>query len=294
MKSIGMSFYKACAGQLSGLGLRRFAAVNRLNELVLKLVKERTAEVHGHKMFLDRQDSLDLSVNQIYEPFETELVQRLIRPGDTVLDIGANIGYYTLLFARLVGGSGKVFAFEPDPENFALLKRNVEINGYRNVTLVNAAVSRQSGRLKLYLSEENKGDHRIYASGEDRPSIEIAAVALDDYFVNNPAEVNFIKMDVQGAEGRVMQGMERLLKRCSACQIIFEFWPLGMRRAGDEAKDVVKQLIRHGFTIHLIDEPQKRVLAVEPERLLEEFSVARGNQTNLLANRNIPAQSALT
>ena len=289
MKSIGRSFYKACAGQLSGLGLRRFATVNRLNELVLKLVKGSTAEVHGHKMFLDRRDSLDLSVNQVYEPFETELVQRLIKPGDTVLDIGANIGYYTLLFARLVGSSGKVFAFEPDPENFALLKRNVEINGYQNVTLVNAAVSRQSGELKLYLSSENKGDHRIYASGEDRPSIEITAVALDDYFMSNPVKVNFIKMDVQGAEGQVMQGMECLLERGSAGQIIFEFWPLGMRRAGDEAKDVVKQLIRHGFTIHLIDERQERVMAVTPERLLQEFSVAKGNQTNLLAIRSNPA-----
>ncbi len=85
--------------------------------------------VLGHRMFLDRFDSLSLSVVGRHEQCITELVQQIIKPGDIVLDIGANIGYYTLIFARCVGPTGHVYAFEPDPGSFALLQKNVQING---------------------------------------------------------------------------------------------------------------------------------------------------------------------
>src|SRR5262249_42101912 len=155
-----------------GFGLRRFAAVNRVNDWVLSRVKTRRAIVDGHIMYLDARDSLDLSLNHVYEPFETELVQSLVHENDTVVDVGANIGYYTLIFARLVGPRGRVFAFEPDPGNFALLKKNVEANRYKNVVLVNAALSDEPATLKLYLSEENRGDHRIYPSDDQRRTIQ--------------------------------------------------------------------------------------------------------------------------
>src|SRR5262249_29206299 len=202
MSAVGLSVYRLCARRLSGLGLRKFAVVNRFNDWVLGRVKSRSARVNGHLMHLDARDSLDLSLNGVYEPFETELIQSLIHEGDTVLDIGANIGYYTLIFARRVGTAGRVFAFEPDPENFALLKSNVEANGYKNVVLVNAALSNQSGTLRLYLCDENRGDHRIYPSGDGRRAIEIPALTGDEY-LKDVSDVRFIKMDVQGAEGRV-------------------------------------------------------------------------------------------
>ena len=71
----------------------------------------------------------------------TDVVTKEIQPGDTVLDLGANIGYFTLLFAKLVGNNGIVFAFEPEPQNIALLTKNIKINNYKNVTLVPKAVS---------------------------------------------------------------------------------------------------------------------------------------------------------
>jgi len=86
------------------------------------------------------------------------------------------------------------------------LKKNVEINGYKNVELVQRAVSNKTGKIKLYLCEDNTGDHRIYDLHDERKSIEIEAIRLDDYFKNYNGAVDFIKMDIQGAEGGQFKG----------------------------------------------------------------------------------------
>ncbi|SRR6266545_2940317 len=98
------------------------------------------AIVHGHRMVLhdparDRFIAPSLLHAGCFKPFETELVMNEVRPGDVVVDVGAHIGYFTLLLAALVGPKSRVFAFEPDPDNFALLCRNVELNGSDPVLL---------------------------------------------------------------------------------------------------------------------------------------------------------------
>ena len=180
----------------------------------------------GHKMYLDAVDSLLLSMRGIYEPEETKLVESLVHRGHVVVDIGANIGYCTLQFAQLVGGTGKVIAFEPDPENFELLRRNVDANGY-DVTLERRAVSDVAGRLRLYKSILNRADYRNFDSHDGRPSLEIDAVRLDDY-LRNLSRVDFIKMDIQGAEGLALDGMIALLERSPGVKILTEFWPQGL------------------------------------------------------------------
>lgn len=131
MRKILLSLYKAMVKILSGHGIGKFYPIKIANAFLIRRLKSNVAMVMGHKMFLDCKDSLNLSINNgIYEEFETNIVKEEIKKGDIVLEIGANIGYYTLIFAKLVGEKGKVFAFEPDPTNFALLKKNIEINGY--------------------------------------------------------------------------------------------------------------------------------------------------------------------
>src|SRR5437870_2877368 len=114
-----------------------------------------------------------LARGQSYEPFETQWIQYLVRPGDVVLDIGAHIGYYTTLLSQLVGVHGKVVAFEPDPTNFTLLQQNVARIACTNVTLYNLALSDRNGTVALYLSADNAGDHRIWRPLETRPSIPV-------------------------------------------------------------------------------------------------------------------------
>ena len=262
-----------------------FYPVKAINSFIISHLESSFAEVQGHKMFLDSKDSLRLSINGVYEPLETEIVQKEIKSGNVVLDIGANIGYYTLIFAKLVGEKGKVFAFEPDPDNFALLKKNIKINGYRNVILVQKAVSNKSGKLKLYLCEDNPGDHRIYNSHDSRKSVEIEAIRLDDYFKDYDGKIDFIKMDIQGAEGGAIQGMLNLLKKNKTIKIVSEFWPVGLKRFGIDPDEYLKLLIEFGFRLYEVNEQEKKIKPVNIPKLLEIYTLEKENETNLLCIR---------
>ena len=255
-----------------------------VDNFIVSLLKSDFAEVQGHKMFLDSKDDLRLSIHGVVEPFETELVKKGIKEGDVVLDIGANIGYYTLIFAKLVGEEGKVFAFEPEPENFALLKKNVEINGYKNVILVQKAVSNKTGRTKLYLCEESAGDHRIYDWLDGRQSIEIEVIRLDDYFKDYDGKIDFIKIDIQGAESEAIQGMSNLLDKNKTVKIITEFAPLWLKRSGIEPEEFLKLLQKHDFKLYRVDKQKIKPL-INLRKLLQIYTPENDNFTSLLCLR---------
>lgn len=287
MSSLGMTLYRRGSALLAGRGLRRFALVNRLNALVLRCVRPREALVLGHRMLLDRRDSLELSLRGIYEPLETRLAEELVPPGGCVVDIGANIGYYTLLCARRAGPAGQIYAFEPEPENFSLLQQNVRRNSYSNVQMENTAVSDATGSLTLFISRENHGDHRVYAcESEARDRVSIRAVRLDDYFADDPPLIDLVKMDIQGAEGRALDGMKTLLQCRPPRAILTEFWPLGMRRAGTNASDMLRSLEASGYRLVHLDERRGKAVAISAAELLDRFTEVNGHQTNLLARRD--------
>ncbi|MEM4282315.1 MAG: FkbM family methyltransferase [Candidatus Woesearchaeota archaeon] len=285
MRKVLVSIYKGLTKILSGYGIGTFYPIRVANNFIRSHLKLSFTEVQGHKMFLDSKDSLNLSIDGIYEPFETDLVKKVIKKGNVVLDIGANIGYYTLIFAKLVGKEGKVFAFEPDPTNFSLLKKNVEINCYKNVVLVQKAVSNKTGKVKLYLSETNKGDHRIYDSHDGRKSIEVEVIQLDDYFKNYNGKVDFIKIDIQGAEWGAVQGMLNLLKKNKTVKIVTEFWPIGLKRFGIGPDAYLKLLIELGFKLYEVNEQEKRIKPVNIPKLLEAYPPEKDDYTNLLCMR---------
>lgn len=246
------------------------------------------SRVFGHEMFLDPTDSIVsplLLRDGYFEPYETTLIESEIRPGDTVLDIGANIGYYTLIFARLVGEHGRVYAFEPDPTNFRLLKKNVRANGYHNVVFVNKAVADVSGTMSLYLCPDNKGDHRLFDSHDDRQSITIETTTLDELFSEFQGEIHFIKMDIQGSEARAVRGMENLLRKHRDLRIMTEFWPAGLRRSGIGAPEYLSDLERHGFRLFRIDEEGETTEPTSPEELLSLFPDDREAFSNLYCAR---------
>ena len=266
---------------LKGTGIGSFYPIN----LLLNHLKSDVSVVYNHKMFLDVSDTLGLSLNGSYEEFETELVKKEVQREDVVLDIGANIGYYTLIFAKLVGEKGKVYAFEPDPTNFKLLKKNVLINGYKNVIFVQKAVSQKNGIVKLYLCDDNKGDHRIYDSGDDRHFLAIESIRLDNYFCGKNRKINFIKMDIQGAEGLALQGMTDILKRNDELKIISEFWPIGLKRSGTTPFSFLKLLLDHGFKLNELNEKNKMIIQITRQELLEKYKVSEESYTNLLCTR---------
>jgi FkbM family methyltransferase len=246
-----------------------------------------SAVVQGHRMFLhpparDRYVSPVLAAGAPYEPFETEWLHNLIRPGDCVLDLGAHVGYYTLLLARLVGPYGRACAFEPDPANFALLQRNVAANGYRHVELFPQAAADRTGPARLYLSGDNAGDHRVWAPAEERPSVPIETVELDRLFGDARPPFDFVKLDVQGAEYAAARGMRGLLGRPGRRYLVTEFWPLGLRSAGSDPADYLGLLEGLGFRLYVIDEARRQLTRTSPARLLDAFDPASDAFINLL------------
>ncbi len=245
-------------------------------------------ELDGFRLYLNPEDqgvSDTLAREHIWEALETQLVKDEIHEGDTVLDIGANIGYYTLLFSRIVGEKGRVFSFEPDPTNFALLERNVATNGCANVTLVQKAVSNKTGETLLYLSRANRGDHRIYRSiDEDREAIVIRATTLDAFFGGWRDKINFIKMDIQGAEGAALEGMTHLLEGNRHVKILTEFWPVGLTRFGTEPGQYLASLLLHGFNLYQIDY-EERVERISIPSLLAKYTVEGSHYTSLFCTR---------
>lgn len=285
MRKILLLIYKKVVKIISGHGIGRFYPIKVINSFIISQLRSNFAEVQGHKMFLDSKDSLSLSIYESYEPLETELVKREIKRGNVVLDLGANIGYYTLIFAKLVGEEGKVFAFEPDPTNFALLEKNVEMNGYKNVMLIQKAVSNKAGKLKLYLSEDSMGDHTIFNLYEGCKFIEIEAIRLDDYFKNYDGKIDFIKIDTEGAEEQAIQSMFNLLKKNKTVKILTEFFPIGLKGSDIDPAEYLKTLLKLGFKLYHINELEKRIEPASIPKLLETYTPEKQNNTNLFCVR---------
>lgn len=210
------------------------------------------------------------------EGYETSLLSTICRPGMRVLDIGANIGYYSLLLAQYVGDTGHIWAFEPDLGNYETLQLNLQENNFKNVEALNCAVGDISQKQSLYVSTAHNGDHRIYlVEDTEREKVAIDVVALDDFFA--PTEkFDLIKMDIQGAEGLALVGMQRILTNNPNLVIFMEFWPKGLREAGSDPEQVLKDLIKIGFLLKHIDEKQKQL--IEIANITEFVSSLTGEQ----------------
>jgi FkbM family methyltransferase len=273
----------------TGYRLTKFYPIKILYRVIISstrsLITKIPINVQGHKMYIDSKDSLQLFANDgIFEESETKLVKRVIKKGDTVLDIGANIGYYTLIFANLVGNEGKVFAFEPDPMNFSLLKKNIKINRYKNVILENKAVSNKTGKIKLYLGDSNRAINRIYDAkiGDATKSIEIDAVKLDEYFKNYDKKIDFIKIDVEGSESSAFEGMSSILKKTRNLKMMTEFYPFLIKKFGGSPEQYLNLLLNFGFNLYDVQNIKTtKMKPTNPSELLTNITPEKKNNTYL-------------
>lgn len=173
-------------------------------------------------------------------------IKEFIRPGMRVVDIGANIGFYSILFAKLVGETGEVHAFEPDFDNFARLQ-SCSIK-YKNIICNNQAVDKASGTIILYKSPDLNVDGRTYDTGEGREACPVKAVCIDDYFANEE-KIDIVKIDIQGYEYSAVQGMKKTVQRSDRVVMLGEFWPYGLAAAGTAPGDFISLLEEVGFAI---------------------------------------------
>lgn len=235
---------------------------------------EVTIDVNGFKMFLNSSDQgevKDILLRGVYDKLETSIVERSVGGGDTALDIGAHIGYFTLILARAVGDRGRVFAFEPEPKNYALLSRNIEINKFKNVALENIALSSVSGKTNLFLDKDNLGNMSF--SQENIPhvsscgSVVVESQTLDGYSKKISGKISFIKMDVQGAEGLVLRGGVNLLKIHKPV-ILMEFWPYGLKNNGIDPMNMLIALHNLGYKFFVLDVKNQNLKPKNPMDLI--------------------------
>jgi FkbM family methyltransferase len=161
----------------------------------------------------------------VREPAMTRLIQGEIRPGMIGVDVGANLGYYALLEARLVGSGGRIYAIDPLPENVAILNKSIQLNGYDNLTVHACAVSDRDGRGTLFRSKASNlgsmlsaADKRLEGRKREAQSMcvptEIATVTLDRFIDEyRVPQVDFIRMDIEGGEIAATSGMNRTFTR---------------------------------------------------------------------------------
>ena len=246
-----------------------------------------------------------------YEKETVKLVKQLIKPGMTVLDIGAHVGYYTKLFSKLVGNTGRVIAFEPHPLHFTLLCKNVW--SFRNVTPVQVAVAEQKGRADLYdfLSEsgsaslhydERKRDwQRSLLSGREIAPRIIKDLPVNTYMVKTTTmdswlaearieQVDFIKMDIEGTETKALRGMKQTIQSLAGLSMIMEFNPHALESFGVDPVKALKELQEIGFSRVMIIEDNGRLIEVENNGVITQLTrelMERVARVNLLCGKRV-------
>lgn len=226
----------------------------------------------GFDLILNPHDhilSLTVFSYGVWEPEITSFVRRIVKPGYVVVDVGANLGYFTVLFSKLVGNRGKVYAFEPEPANFMLLCKNVEINKCENVVLSDFAISNYIGMADLYISDLNPVDHRMAnIPFEKRKKLIVKTTTIDFIFGNK--KLDLIKIDVQGHERHCIEGMIETINANPSLKIICEFWPYGLSLQGSDPHDFLDLIISLGMNIYKIS--SWRLSKVSKEELLKDYT----------------------
>jgi FkbM family methyltransferase len=240
---------------------------------------------------LDRLVFLGLHRVGLMGKEEARLLKKLIGPGMQILDVGANIGLYTLLLAGLAGPSGRVFAFEPEPNLFSVLCENCAANGVLNVSPFQCAAGEANGRATFQRATFNSGDNRLGPARGDAQPIEVEVVRLDDVVGVRP--VHFIKLDVQGHELAALSGMPELLSANPDLRVLFEFWPAGLEAAKARPEKLLEFFLDRDFEIYETNEgrlermrPPSQLLAGMKSKQYINLLAARGSLGANLTSRS--------
>lgn len=190
----------------------------------------------------------------IHDPHIVEFLKSCLAPGAVFIDVGANLGWFTVIASRLVGPNGHVIAIEPDPINLSLLKENVSRNYCANVSIVMAAAGDKETTALLFRSPDNQGDHRLAASSDRPDCVEVLVAPLDELISKLVKRVDMIKIDTQGSEAAVVRGMQDTLRSNPTARVVFEYWPYGLAECGSSAKDLVHVLRNWPTNLWLLHE----------------------------------------
>lgn len=223
-----------------------------------------------------------------YEAESVRMCKRFIKPGMNVIDVGGDIGYYSILFSKLVGDSGKVFVFEPDPGSFKILTKNIKNINRNNVYLVEMAVSNKSGTVDFF-EMKGPGKHSLFnVSKEDdnfviKNKISVKATTLDEFVQGhgNP-KIDFIKIDIEGGEINALRGMKNVIAKSEKLIAMVEFNTRTTSAGGMDPGEYIKELSQMGFKVKEISH-KGGLRDVDSQT----YKLAGENYVNLLCLKNV-------
>jgi FkbM family methyltransferase len=231
-----------------------------------------TTTIDGIRYRLDLTEMIDSNLNLLgaHEPRTMATVRRLVSPGDVVIDVGANAGYYTLVLAQLVGRQGSVIAFEPTEWAFEKLNGNLGLNEFANVRLERVALSDAPAQREVSSTEAAfKASWPLTGIQHERPTEVVAFVTLDDYVAQAGLQsVDFVKVDVDGYELRVIRGATATLRRFRPPMLV-EIGKWTQAELGDDPLELALLLDDLGYTFY--DDEQERQFP-SPQALVESIA----------------------
>ena len=255
--------------------------LRQIANAILRRIIPKTITIPEGVLYLNQNDPVVSGALLLgaYEAYFAEVFRAQLREGMTVLDIGANLGYYTLIASK---SAGHVVAFEPESENRALLNKTLTENKRANVLVIDKGVSDAAGAGLLAIDPDNKGKHSLLPTSGSA-QVEIQLTTVDDTLsAHNIGHVDLIKMDIEGWEGHAFLGMSALLARVHPT-ILFEFAPARIAQAGKDPKVMLDALHDLGYQLSVIDEGGHRLVPIETTTALVASLRGIDDYVNIIA-----------
>jgi FkbM family methyltransferase len=263
---------RALSRVIRWMPIGRYRLIHESRRLAIApFVAHLSPELGGLAFQCDPRDSVarEACYTGVYEPQETQLVARILKPGDVFVDAGANWGYFTLTAAQRVGAAGRVLAFEPEPRLFELLCVNLKLNGLDWVTphRVGLADRRGSQPFTAFVDTSHNWGQSHAAAPGGRADLEIDTVVLDDVLDAARIErVQLTKIDIEGGEAAALAGMQRGLSIGRYRYLIVECHPALLLAQGHHEADTLRPLVAAGYRLWTIRHtpPLHRLAARQP------------------------------
>jgi FkbM family methyltransferase len=235
------------------------------NAILLRIIPK-SIKIGPAILYLDPSDPVvsGALTLRVYEPSEQALFAKYLHGDMTLVDIGANLGLYTAISMHHLDAGGCIVAFEPHPQTYEFLQKNIVANQYNGracprVYPFNLAATPDPNRLELRLNPENRGDNRTYhgtyhGKMEAWDTMPVEGRPVDDVLAElGIEEVNFVKIDIQGYEQKALSGFRKTLARSQNVILLSEFWPKGLQEAGGGPTEYLQMLTNLGFTLYTLN-----------------------------------------
>ncbi len=253
-------------------------------------------DLEAFKLFVRKNDyatGASIARHKTYEPLVAEQIKQRLSPGDTFIDIGANVGYHAMLAASVVGKSGKIIAFEPLPSNCELIKQSIAENNFEHVTLYPHAVGEKEDNLKLMVEgsysnahlqtasdkslyyKEAEGNQVVTLDGFLSNLIDVRVVALDN-FLTDIDRIDMVKIDIEGVEPLAWRGMENLL-RTHRPMVLTEFFPEYIKRSCQMEPEIYLDMMeQQEYDIVILDRRSGHIVSTSSKAEIMQIFLQSG------------------